>query len=183
MARLKLLIEDLAAMDAGSRDTTTIEILNALRRMIQAVERHSCDLVKQIGLTGPQLIILGEVARRGEAPLGDIARRVSLSQATLTGIVERLEARRLVTRRRSPGDRRKVLVRATPNGLILLRSAPPPLQESFLRHFESLPDWERTSILGALQRIAAMMTPEATADKTAPTSPPRTDEIALRSAG
>jgi DNA-binding MarR family transcriptional regulator len=159
-------------MDAASRETTIIEILNALRRITQAAERHSCDLVKQVGLTGPQLVILGEVARRGEAALGDIARRVSLSQATLTGVVERLESRGLVTRRRSPQDRRKVLVQATPEALALLRTAPPPLQESFLQQFERLADWERTSMIGALQRIAAMMSGETAQGEDRPSPPP-----------
>lgn len=132
-------------------------VLVSLRKIIQSIDLHSRFLVKQYGLTGPQLIVLQEIAKAGEAPIGKIAKACSLSQATVTGVLERLEKRSLVARQRSDMDRRQVLVKTTEAGDRLLENAPPPMQENFVEQYNQLQDWEQAMILGALQRIVAMM--------------------------
>ena len=42
------------------------DVLIAIRRIIQSVDLHSKHLVKQFGLTGPQLIVLREISQSGE---------------------------------------------------------------------------------------------------------------------
>lgn len=133
------------------------QVLISLRRIIQSIDLHSRYLVKRVGLTGPQLVILQEVSKTGEVSTGEIARAISLSQATVTGILERLEKRNLVTRQRSDIDRRRVMVRTTPSGEELLNDAPPLMQESFVDEFSRLGDWEQSMILSALQRLVSMM--------------------------
>jgi DNA-binding MarR family transcriptional regulator len=86
-----------------------------------------------------------------------LAEAVSLSQATVTTIIDRLEQRGLVERRRSPEDRRVVHACLTEPGRTVLASAPAPLQDTFTRRFDRLADWEQTLILSALQRVASMM--------------------------
>lgn len=84
------------------------EVLVALRRVIRAVDLHSRQLVRSHGLTAPQALILKEIVSFGEIAVGEVAQRVSLSQATVTDILNRLEKRALVTRERSSADRRRV---------------------------------------------------------------------------
>ncbi len=133
------------------------EMLMALRRVMRAVDLHSRSLIRSHGLTTPQALIL-KVAAVGE-PLaaGKLARQVSLSQATVTDVLNRLEARGLVRRIRSSEDRRQVLIQATPEGAELMRSSPPLLQERFADRFSALQDWEQTMLVAALQRVATMM--------------------------
>jgi len=133
------------------------QVMISLRRIIQSIDLHSRYLVKRVGLTGPQLVILQEVSKTGEISTGEIARAISLSQATVTGILERLEKRNLITRHRSDIDRRRVMVRITPRGEALLDEAPPLMQESFVDEFSHLGDWEQSMILSALQRLVSMM--------------------------
>ena len=133
------------------------QILIALRRVIRAVDRHSRHLAQSYGLTGPQALLLTEVARAAELPTGELAARVSLSHATVTDIVTRLESRGLVQRRRDGRDRRRVLVSATKEGQRIHRQSVPLLQQSFVSQLGELEDWERSQLLAALQRIATMM--------------------------
>ena len=135
----------------------TGNVLMSLRKIVQSISLHSKYLVKQVGLTGPQLVILLEVSKFDEVSVGKIAKAISLSQATVTGILERLEKRELILRRRDDIDRRRVLVRITEDGLRLLEIAPPPMQESFVEQFNALEDWEQAMILSSLQRLVAMM--------------------------
>lgn len=136
------------------------QILVALRRVIRAVDQHSRKLVQSYGLTGPQALLLNEVVRAGELSAGELAERMSLSHATVTDIVTRLESRHLLDRRRDDRDRRRVLVRPTDEGERIHRQSVPLLQESFVRRLNELEEWERSQLLASLQRIATMMNAE-----------------------
>ncbi|MEM7585940.1 MAG: MarR family transcriptional regulator [Acidobacteriota bacterium] len=133
------------------------EVLIALRRIMRAVDLHSRSLIQRYGLTGPQLVILRELSQLEEASGSELARSVSLSLPTVTGILTRLENRGLITRKRSETDKRRVLVRPTAEAADLLATAPPPLQDSFASQFETLEDWEQSMLLTSLQRVVSMM--------------------------
>ena len=132
-------------------------VLIAIRKIIQAIDLNSKKLVKQVGLTGPQLVILQEISRLGTVSVGEVAKNVSLSQGTVTGILERMEKRGVVVRQRSNQDKRRVMVRITESGNKILSNAPPIIQERFLGKFSQLEGWEKTMILSALQRLVFMM--------------------------
>lgn len=132
-------------------------VMIALRKIIRAIDMNSKQLVKRVGLTGPQLVILHEISIVGEVTAGELARAVSLSQATVTGILERMEKRRLLTRRRSDFDKRRIMVRITKNGKNVLKEAPPLMQEEFVERFSGLQEWEQTMILSSLQRLVSLM--------------------------
>ncbi|RBW49386.1 MarR family winged helix-turn-helix transcriptional regulator [Marinobacter sp. F3R11] len=132
-------------------------VLVALRRVIRATDLHSKRLSKNAGLTGPQLLIMRTIRDMGEVTIGTIADKVSLSQATVTTILDRLEHRQLVYRVRSTQDKRKVHAHLTEDGADILSRAPSPLQEDFIKKFQSLHEWEQNMILASLQRVANMM--------------------------
>ena len=132
------------------------QVIIALRRVIRAVDLHSRTLVESHGLTGPQALIL-KALQKGSLAAGELANQVSLSQGTVTDILNRLEQRDLISRIRDTADRRRVMVQATPAGFAILEQSPPLLQESFAQRFASLQDWEQSQLLASLQRIAAMM--------------------------
>jgi DNA-binding MarR family transcriptional regulator len=136
------------------------EVLIALRRVIRAVDLHSRRLVRSHGLTAPQALILKEVVEAGQVSVGDLAQQVSLSQATVTDILNRLERRGLITRERSASDRRRVMVKPTDQAAAKIEGGPPLLQEDFVRRFAALEDWEQTQLLASLQRIASLMDAE-----------------------
>ena len=133
------------------------EVLVALRRIIRAIDLRSKKLLQTSGLTGPQLLVLQAIGQGGELASGDLARQVSLSQATITSILDRLERRHLVQRTRDTRDKRKVLARLTEEGQQALKNAPTLLQEDFINRFQRLESWEQTLLLSSLQRIAQMM--------------------------
>ncbi len=132
-------------------------VLASLRRVIHATDLHSKHLSKTTGLTAPQILLLQAVNELEDATSGRLADAMSLSQATVTNILDRLEKRGLVSRERSTVDKRRVHVRLTSVGSEVLRDAPTPLQEQFARQFEALEDWEQMMIITALERVATMM--------------------------
>ena len=146
-------------MDETKRDLSE-EMLVALRRVMRAVDLHSRSLVQSHGLTGPQALLLKEVDRASRITAGELAKRVSLSKATVTDIVKRLESRGLLRREQAHRDRRKVYVQPTQQGREIVASAPPLLQETFCIRFGALQDWEKNLLLSSVQRVAELMDAE-----------------------
>jgi DNA-binding MarR family transcriptional regulator len=145
----------------ATTDLIEDHIVVALRRIVRAIDLQSRRMVDACGLTGPQLVVLREAAELNGASVSALARAVSLSQPTVSGILERLEKRGLVQRERSEQDRRAVFVSVTAEGARVLREAPSLLQDRFRRELTRLKDWERTQLLATLQRLAEMMDAEA----------------------
>lgn len=133
------------------------EIVAALRRIIRAVDMHSRHLVDSVGLTWPQLATLRAAERLSPCTISVLARAVHLGQATLTGIVQRLQRAGYLERTPHETDRRSVNVAITPAGRTVLQNAPSLLQDRFHRELGKLKDWERSQTLASLQRIAEMM--------------------------
>jgi DNA-binding MarR family transcriptional regulator len=136
------------------------EILIALRRIMRAIELRSKRLEKSAGLTVPQLLVLQELAAAGELSVSEIARRISLSQGTVTSIVQRMEAKGLLQKHRSGQDRRRLEVALTEKGQDKLAMSPGLLQEEFVSRFQQLESWEQKMLTSALERIAEIMDAE-----------------------
>lgn len=131
--------------------------LVALRRILRAAEMDAKELARRTGLTASQIIVLQIVGRTGEAMGGRIAEQASISQATVTALVDKLEARGLVVRRRGETDRRQVWVTITQEGRAALADSPDFLQRRFEERFNTLQDWEQSFLVAALERVAALM--------------------------
>jgi len=131
--------------------------LVALRRIIRAVDLRSKQLSKDVGLTGPQLLVMQNIEERPGIMVREIADNINLSPATITNILDRLETRDLATRIRSTQDKRKVGVFLTEKGKAAVVDAPRPLQEHFVERFGQLQEWEQSQMVATVQRIATMM--------------------------
>lgn len=143
---------------AGSRIEQ--DVLRSLRRIIQAVDLYSRKLASQHGLTGPQLVCLREIRNQGAMNPGSLARAVSLTPPTVSGILDRLEARGLLTRQRRNRDKRQVLVKLTDEGEQVVAQTPPPLQELFTQRLAALPPERRRTIADALHHVVELMEAE-----------------------
>jgi len=136
---------------------TTQQVMAALRRIIRAIDLHSRSLVQRFGLTGPQLVVLKELIESSPRSVSELATAVNLSQATVTGILDRLDRKGMVSRVRDTDDKRRVMVSPTAAAESVLAGAPPLLQEHFTAALGRLADWEQSQILSSLQRIVALM--------------------------
>lgn len=136
------------------------QVIVALRRITRAIDLRSRGLLHQYGLTAPQLAALKSIGRLQPVTIGSLAKSIHLGQATLTGIVSRLEKRGLAIRERSGLDRRAVVVSLTDIGRELITTAPSLLQDRFRDELLQLEEWEQNMLLASLQRIASMMDAE-----------------------
>jgi DNA-binding MarR family transcriptional regulator len=103
-----------------------------------------------------QLMILRVMEGEGRMTASGLSRRVSLSAATLSGMLERLEERGLLLRQRDEEDRRRQWLSVSEAGLALLVAAPPLLPPALRSAFAALPEWEKHSLTAALLRAAEL---------------------------
>lgn len=131
--------------------------LKAIRRILRAADQGTRRLASATGLTPSQLLVLTEIDRSGETTPGAVALSLEFSQATVTNIVDKLEHRGLVARRRAEHDRRQVLLSVTVDGRRTLDTSPDLLQQRFESGFQALPAWEQAMIYAALERLGLLL--------------------------
>ena len=151
-------------MSSGHKRAMTMdryqELLIALRRIHKATDMGAKRLAKESGLTTPQLLVMQAISDATSLTVSDVAREINLTQATTTSIVNGLERKGLIEKRRDDVDKRRVIVSATAAGRKLIRDAPKTLQDLLERRFEGLEAWEQSFVLSALQRLASLMDAE-----------------------
>ena len=145
-------------VENGSREES---ILRSLRRILRSVALHGRQLQRDHQLTAPQLLALRFLRDAPEPPTaGQVAEALVLSAATVTGILDRLERRGLVVRRRGERDRRRVRVSLSEEGHRVAWDAPLPLQEKFAQRLAQLPDNAARQIDEVLADVVQMMEAE-----------------------
>ncbi|MFA6929910.1 MAG: MarR family winged helix-turn-helix transcriptional regulator [Lentisphaeria bacterium] len=147
----------MSAKDSVLSVDSGLRILRAIRRIIRAVDLHSKELYTRFQITTPQMVCLLTVSVNKGITLSKLASEVSLCASTVTGIVDRLEVRGLLRRRRTTSDRRKITLEITVAGKRLIVAAPPLLQDKFSSRLSVLPELEQVTIALSLERIVDMM--------------------------
>lgn len=127
---------------------TTSLWVRFLRFSLLSHKRLEDDLDK-LGLTPPQFYVLATIGYAGGLPFGEIGAKMMVTVSNLTGIVDRLEEKKLVSRRRDENDRRVVYVVLTEKGAKLYKNTIPLFEKSITQIFSSLdkPQQKELSVL------------------------------------
>ena len=87
-------------------------LYTASRLMTQAYY----PLLKALGISYPQYLVLMILWEKDRQPVNDIAKRLLLETNTVTPLLQRMEKEGLVSRQKDPEDSRKVIVSLTDKG-------------------------------------------------------------------
>ncbi len=77
----------------------------------------------ELGITGPQRLVLRVVGQFPGLSAGELAHIVRLHPSTITGILQRLVAQGLLERKRDPGDSRRARLRLKPAAVAYTRTS------------------------------------------------------------
>jgi len=90
--------------------------MRLLWAVTQGVESTSKRMLAQIGITGPQRMVLRIVGHFGPIYPGDVAEILHVDPSSLTGVLARLEQAGFLKRRRDPRDGRRALLTLSAEG-------------------------------------------------------------------
>jgi MarR family transcriptional regulator, lower aerobic nicotinate degradation pathway regulator len=125
-----------------------------LKRLGFTVKERSMKAYEETGLHPYHHGILTVLGERSLDTQGAIADALGYDRGQLVGLLDDLEERALVERQRDPSDRRRHIVRITPDGekmLRRLRALSRQIEDEFL---SPLSDEERGDLHGLLYRLA-----------------------------
>ncbi len=148
-------------MTGNSADRVDDSLI-ALRRIIRATWLYDRDLAHAVGVTPAQLRVLQILHGKpgGTATPKALADQMGVVQATVTALLDKLQATGHVGRERSETDRRQTNVVITESGRAVVQDAPDALQQRFVRAFDEMADWEQAQLVASLERVAAMLDAE-----------------------
>lgn len=106
-----------------STSQASVTIANRLRPVLLQLNRQLRRELAPLGITGGQAALLYAIRKNPGIGIRDLAAREGMSGPGMTAYVDRLERAGLVRRTRASGDRRRVELEVTAEGLRILRSA------------------------------------------------------------
>ncbi|MFZ3570741.1 MarR family winged helix-turn-helix transcriptional regulator [Streptomyces sp. BH097] len=111
----------MAATSSPRTDPLTLEVVELIGEIVARYHQEYEEAASRHGLTGAQARVLGLLSME-PLPMRRVATRLKCEPSNVTGIVDRLEARGLVERQPSPGDRRVKVAAATAEGRRIART-------------------------------------------------------------
>lgn len=93
-----------------------LPVIRELARCYQAFESYSSRHVRSMGLTSPQFDIIATLGNTPGMTFRELGEKTLITKGTLTGVVDRLEVKKLVRRQPSPTDGRCQIVQLTARG-------------------------------------------------------------------
>ena len=133
------------------------KIFLGLRNISHISSIYSKYLQKNFDITSSQLLFLRALDKEDGLSAGEIGRRIFIKPGTITGIVDRLEKKELVSRHRQTKDRRVINVNITENGRRLVRIAPAPIQSRLAINLRNLPTDDLKLLTDNLERLIRLM--------------------------
>lgn len=129
----------------------------ALLRTADVVRRHIGRVLEPYGITPQQYNVLRIL--RGAVPEGTptltIAERMIEEAPGITRLLDRLEAKGMVSRQRCPEDRRQVLCHATPEALDLLGRIDGAMDDADDSVLGSLSEEDKAQLIRLLDAVRA----------------------------
>jgi DNA-binding MarR family transcriptional regulator len=112
------------------------------------------DLVQPFGLSPSSALVLGILADAGSPlPPNQIASRLIISRATVTGLIDSLEQRGYVRRQPHSNDRRMLLIEPTETGRRVAHEFRVVVHHHQAIWMAALSETEQIQLLGALHRL------------------------------
>ena len=132
------------------------QVFVELARTTDLLSRRPAQVLKQGNLSPAQYNVLRILRGAPEGLLcGEIAERMITRDPDITRLLDRMELRDLLSRHRDPADRRRVLVRITPEGLSVLSRLDSPIQDMHRRQLGHLAPKRLQELIRTLQACRA----------------------------
>ena len=128
-----------------------VELLGAERRLRSREQNRSHDL------TQSQLRALSALSKVDEVTAGELAKSADLNPASVTAMLDQLEANDIIERRRAEQDRRMCMVSLTEKGRAILDERQANWLALWQEHFGHMPDEDLSAALRVIQKMVWLL--------------------------
>src|SRR5919106_1177000 len=139
-----------------------LQFMQLLWAVVHGFEITSKRMTSEMGVTGPQRLVLRVVGLFPGISAGDLATVLRVHPSTLTGVLQRLVAQRLLARSDDPSDRRRAVLRLTKRGARVNAARQGTVEAAIAQALEGTSDRDRMATKRVLERLAAHLEPTAT---------------------
>lgn len=136
------------------------KIVGSIRRFYRVVQNDGSKESKRFGLTISQSNVLRTLYHAGPLSSVGLSRHLYVTASNMTGLVDRLEKKKLVARVRKEGDRRVMLIILTPSGLELAQVLPDPLESKLISGLGHMPVDQVRQLNEAMEKILSLINVE-----------------------
>lgn len=133
-----------------------LPLLRALVRAYQAFALYDAAGYRDTGLTPPQADVIFTLGNTDGLTCKEIGELTLITKGTLTGVIDRLQKKKLVTRFACPEDRRCIRVALTDKGRELFEREFPRQIEYLKRRFDRLSASDRQDAIVSLQKLSTL---------------------------
>lgn len=145
--------------DQARLDTESTELNDLFFRVGMLYRRRLHTDLADYNLTGAQFAAMHSIRKHGNCmTVCNLAESIHQVAPTVTGIINRLEERGLVIRRRDPKDRRNQLLSVSPEGQTILDNIQLYRQEQFNEFLKLLAPTEREELIRLLRKFLSTFT-------------------------
>lgn len=128
-------------------------VMRELVRAYQAYAVYSQTHIRELGLTPAQFDVIATLGNTEGMTMGDVAEKTLVTKGTLTGIIDRLEQKKLVRREVPQGNRRCFLLILTPEGEQVFEQVFPAHIAHLKKRFEQLTPEEMQQLKALLKKL------------------------------
>jgi DNA-binding MarR family transcriptional regulator len=146
------LVSDTAAKHTNLPDV--LQFMQVLWALVHGLERTSKRMRYRIGVTGPQRLVLRVVGLFPDLSAGDLATILHVHPSTLTGVLKRLIALRLLKRLDDPTDRRRAVLSLTARGARANAVSQGTVESAIADALEKVSPADRDAAKRVLERLA-----------------------------
>jgi MarR family transcriptional regulator, organic hydroperoxide resistance regulator len=162
-----------AGGDTTGQLPDVLQFMQLLWAVVHGLERTSKRMTGEVGVTGPQRLVLRVVGLRPGLSAGDLASILRVHASTLTGVLQRLAAQGLVQRIADPRDRRRAVLRLTARGRRANAIMPGTVESAVSTALAGVSTRDRAATRRVLEQLAeCLVQPSASAEPT-PAPPAR----------
>jgi DNA-binding MarR family transcriptional regulator len=136
-----------------------LQFMQVLWAVVHGINGTSKRMSRQIGVTGPQRLVLRVVGLFPGVSPGGLAATLHVHPSTLTGVLRRLVAQRLVRRRANPRDRRQAVLELTTRGARVNSARRGTVESAVARTLKRVHARDRAAAGRVLDRLAHHLKP------------------------
>ncbi|MFZ7101099.1 MAG: MarR family winged helix-turn-helix transcriptional regulator [Peptococcaceae bacterium] len=137
--------------DIGTKISLLIKEVNAL------MNQNIKQIFEQTGLTAPQIMVIAVLCKDKNLKISDISEKLSLSNSTISGIIDRLENKNFVARSRNNSDRRVVQVSLTEKARKVMHNTNETIERNLAEKMNKADKAQIDAIISGLETLKKLM--------------------------